>query len=82
MLPRWLVCRKIVFSNTRLLKFSSAAQLGVSVEDLIGTTAKRTNSKRGSAPKLQQQLERIQSLPKAQQKAIAQAIESVIAAHQ
>jgi hypothetical protein len=38
--------------------------------------------KRGPAPKLQQRLERIQSLPKAQQKAIAQVIESVVAAHQ
>ena len=59
-----------------------ADQLGVSVEDLIGITAKRSTGKRGPAPKLQQQLERIQSLPKAQQKAIAQVIDSVLAAHQ
>lgn len=59
-----------------------ADQLGVSVEDLIGTTTKRSTSKRGPAPKLQQQLERIQSLPKAQQRAIAQVIDSVLAAHQ
>ena len=59
-----------------------ADQLGISVEDLIGITAKRSATKRGPAPKLQQQLERIQSLPKAQQKAIAQVIDSVLAAHQ
>lgn len=59
-----------------------ADQLAVSVEDLIGTTAKRSATKRGPAPKLQQQLERIQSLPKAQQKIIANVIDSVLAAHQ
>jgi transcriptional regulator with XRE-family HTH domain len=59
-----------------------AEQLGGSVEDLIGITAKRSTGKRGPAPKLQQQLERIQSLPKAQQKIIANVIDSVLAAHQ
>jgi len=59
-----------------------ADQLGVSVEELIGTPAKRSPGKRGPAPKLQQQLERVQSLPKAQQRAIAQVLDSVLAAHQ
>jgi transcriptional regulator with XRE-family HTH domain len=57
-----------------------ARALGISIEALIGEQTKST--KRGPAPKLQQQLERIQSLPKAQQKAIAQVIDSVLAAHQ
>lgn len=59
-----------------------ADQLGVSVEELIGTQAKRSPGKRGPAPKLQQQLERVQALPKAQQRAIAQVLDSVLAAHQ
>jgi hypothetical protein len=48
-----------------------AKQLGFRVEDLIGLRPKRSTGKRGPAPKPQQRLERIQSLPKALQKAIA-----------
>lgn len=59
-----------------------AAALGVSVEELIGTSAKRGAGKRGPAPKLQQQLERVQALPKAQQLAISRVLDSVLAAHQ
>lgn len=59
-----------------------ADQLGVSVEELIGTPARRSPGKRGPAPKLQQQLERVQSLPKAQQQAISKVLDSVLAAHQ
>ena len=58
-----------------------AALLGTSIEDLIGTQAKRTG-KRGPAPKLQQQLEQIQALPKAEQRAISRVLDSVLAAHQ
>ena len=39
---------------------------GRHIEQLIGMLAKRSISKRGPAPKLQQQLERVQSLPTAQ----------------
>jgi transcriptional regulator with XRE-family HTH domain len=60
----------------------AAAALGVSVEELIGTSTARTAGKRGPAPKLQQQLERVQALPKAQQLAISRVLESVLAAHQ
>jgi transcriptional regulator with XRE-family HTH domain len=56
--------------------------LGVSVEELIGTPAKRTTGKRGPASKLQQQLERVQALPKSQQQAISKVLDSVLAAHQ
>lgn len=55
-----------------------AEQLGVSVEDLIGVRPKRSTSKRGPAPKLQQQLERIQALPSAKQRFITQMIDAVL----
>ena len=54
-----------------------ARLLGVSVEELIGEEAKP--GKRGPAPKLQQQLERITRLPKTQQRFVMQVIDSVIA---
>ena len=54
-----------------------AGLLGVTVEELLGTQAKR-----GPAPKLQQQLEQIQALPKAEQRAISRVLDSVLAAHQ
>jgi len=56
--------------------------LGVSVEDFIGAPAKRSTGKRGPAPKLQQQLEQIQALPKAEQRAICRVLDSVLAGHQ
>lgn len=59
-----------------------ADQLGVTVEELVGTPARRGNGKRGPAPKLQQQLEQIQALPKAEQRAISRVLDSVLAAHQ
>ena len=54
-----------------------AKLLGVSVEELIGEDPKP--AKRGPAPKLQQQLERITRLPKTQQRFVMQVIDSVIA---
>ena len=49
-------------------------------EDLIGTHAKRAKAgKRGPAPKIQQQLEQIEALPKAKQRAIAQVLDSMLA---
>lgn len=55
-----------------------ASALGVSVEEMIGTTAKRGAGKRGPAPKLQQQLERVHALPKAQQKFVMQMLDTVL----
>ena len=55
-----------------------AGLLAVTVEELLGTPAKRTG-KRGPAPKLQQQLEQIQALPVAKQRAIAQVLDSMLA---
>lgn len=58
-----------------------AVALDTTVEDLIGTPAKRGNSKRGPAPKIQQQLQQIEALPKAKQRAIAQVLDSMLASH-
>jgi transcriptional regulator with XRE-family HTH domain len=51
-----------------------AKLLGVALEDLIGEETKP--GKRGPAPKIQQQLERITKLPKAQQRFIMQMIDT------
>lgn len=65
--------RRIPVSTLPLL----AKALGSSIEELIGEPAKPT--KRGPAPKLQQQLEQLSRLPKAQQKLVSQVIDSVLA---
>lgn len=54
-----------------------ARALAVSIEELIGETPKP--SKRGPTPKLQQQLDRITQLPKAQQRVLMQMIDGVLA---
>jgi transcriptional regulator with XRE-family HTH domain len=55
-----------------------AHALAVSVEALIGEKD-TTPAKRGPAPKLLQQMERIQRLPKAQQRFVMQMIDTVLA---
>lgn len=55
-----------------------AHALAVSVEALIGEKD-ATPTKRGPAPKLLQQMERIQRLPKAQQRFVMQMIDTVLA---
>jgi hypothetical protein len=54
------------------------------IEALIGRKkgAKPAAQKRGPTPRIQQQLERIQSLPAAEQRAISRVLDSVLAAHQ
>ncbi|MCC7330853.1 MAG: helix-turn-helix domain-containing protein [Gammaproteobacteria bacterium] len=54
-----------------------ARALGVTVEDLMGEEA--PPAKRGPAPKLQQQIERIQKLPRTQQKFVMQMLDTVLA---
>jgi transcriptional regulator with XRE-family HTH domain len=54
-----------------------ARQLGVAVEELLGEALSATK-KRGPAPKLQQQIERIQQLPRTQQKLVMQMLDGVI----
>ena len=53
-----------------------ARLLGVSLEELIGEGDKP--SKRGPAPKIQQQLERITQLPKAKQKVVMEMLDGVL----
>lgn len=55
-----------------------ARTLGVSLEDLVGTTPS-TLRKRGPASKLQQHLERISALPKPRQRAVMDVIEAMLA---
>lgn len=55
-----------------------AQALGVAVETLVGETPTATR-KRGPAPKLQQQMDRITQLPKARQQFVMQVIESMLA---
>jgi transcriptional regulator with XRE-family HTH domain len=64
--------RRVPISALPLL----ARTLGVTVETLIGEHAK--TGKRGPAPKLQQQLEQVSQLPKAQQKFVSQMLDTVL----
>jgi len=54
-----------------------AKLLGTDIETLIGERAKP--GKRGPAPKLQQQLERVSALPKAKQRVISEVLDSLLA---
>ena len=54
-----------------------AKTLRVPIEDLLNASTK-TTSKRGPASKLQQQLEQISRLPKAQQKFVSQMLDTVL----
>lgn len=54
-----------------------AQALGVTIEALVAEAPKP--GKRGPAPKLQQQLERIQQLPKARQRMVSEVLDSLLA---
>lgn len=54
-----------------------AKSLGITVEALMGEAT--PPAKRGPAPKLQQQIERIQRLPRTQQKFVMQMLDTVLA---
>ncbi len=56
-----------------------ATALAVSVEELIGAPAPTAAKKRGPAPKLLQQIERIAQLPKAKQRFVMEMLETVLA---
>jgi transcriptional regulator with XRE-family HTH domain len=56
-----------------------AQVLGSSVEELIGQAPARAGGKRGPAPRLQQQLERLSALPKPKQRAVMEVLESMLA---
>lgn len=60
----------------------AAEVLETTLEELLGTQAKRSPGKRGPQPKIAQQLQRIQKLPAAEQRAIVKVLDAVLAAHQ
>jgi transcriptional regulator with XRE-family HTH domain len=66
--------RRIPVSTLPLL----AKALGASIEDLIEGRGKGSG-KRGPTPKIQQQLERITTLPKAKQRFVSEMIDNVLA---
>lgn len=66
--------RRIPVSTLPLL----AKALDTSIEDLTGGDAKR-NTKRGPAPKIQQQLERVSQLPRARQRMVSEVLDSLLA---
>jgi transcriptional regulator with XRE-family HTH domain len=54
--------------------------LGMSFEELIGTPAQQHGrSKRGPAPKVQQQLEKVSQLPRARQRVVSEVLDSLLA---
>jgi len=53
-----------------------ARALGISVEDLLGTDG--ASRKPGPTPKLQQQIEQLQRLPKGKQKFVSEFIDTVL----
>lgn len=55
-----------------------ADALTISIEELIGRPPARAAAKRGPAPKLQQQIERIGQLPKAKQRFVMEMLETVL----
>jgi transcriptional regulator with XRE-family HTH domain len=55
-----------------------AQLLGLSIDELIGTPLKR-HGKRGPAPRFQLQIERLSTLPQAQQRLVMQMLDGVIA---
>ena len=55
-----------------------AKALDTSIEELIGGEARR-HAKRGPAPKIQQQLERVSQLPRARQRMVSEVLDSLLA---
>lgn len=65
--------RRIPVSSLPLL----AQTLAVSIEELLGIA--QPTKRRGPAPKLQQRIERIQRLPKSQQRFVMQMLDTFLA---
>jgi len=55
-----------------------AHTLDTSTEELVGGESNR-NVKRGPAPKIQQQLERVSQLPRARQRIVSEVLDSLLA---
>jgi len=66
--------RRIPVSNLPKL----ASLLRISIDDLLGSATKLTNAKRGPASRLQQQIEQIRQLPRAQQSFVSKMLDTVI----
>ena len=56
-----------------------ANMLVTSVEELIGQNPERARGTRGPAPRLQRQMERVCALPQPKQRAVMEALESMLA---
>lgn len=56
-----------------------AETLNTSIDELIGETSAAKPGKRGPAPKIQQQLERVSTLPKPDQRAVMRVLDSMLA---
>ena len=56
-----------------------AETLNTSIEALIGETSGPKPGKRGPAPKIQRQLERVSALPKPDQRAVMRVLDSMLA---
>jgi len=66
--------------SVRIATLALAAKaLDTPIEDLIGSAATKTTGKRGPAPKIQQQLERVSALPKVRQRVISEVLDSMLA---
>ena len=59
--------------------FLLAEILTVAVEELIGQSTKAAIGKRGPAPRLQQQLDRLLALPKPKQRAVMEVLDATLA---
>jgi len=55
-----------------------ARLLNASIDELLGVATKQASSKRGPASRLQQQIEQIRSLPRAQQTFVSKMLDTVI----
>ena len=55
-----------------------AKALDVAIEDLLGNPSTKSTGKRGPASRLQQQLDQVSQLPKAQQKFVSQMLDTVL----
>ena len=55
-----------------------AQLLGLTTEELLGQSVQQA-SKRGPAPRLQQQIERISQLPKSKQRFVSEMLDTVLA---
>lgn len=66
--------RRIPVSALPLL----ARLFGMSIDELLGESSRKKSTKRGPASKLEQQIERVNALPRSKQKFVIDMIETVL----